>query len=105
MIQKGRRKIGMVTEIAIFIAIPGKEEALGHGIIHGLEAIRQHPECISANVTSCIEQKGRYMLSVVWTSLEAHVNDFRSSPLFRQWRSHIEGLFEGTPEVFHYQPF
>jgi len=102
---KGRQKIGMVTEIAIFTALPGKEDALGLGMIHGLEAIRRHPECISANVTRCVERNGRYMLSVVWTSLEAHVKDFRSSPLFSQWRSHIEGLFEGTPEVFHYQPF
>jgi quinol monooxygenase YgiN len=94
----------MVTEIAIFIAAPGKEEALGQGIIHGLEAIRQHPECISANV-KCVERADRYMLSVVWTSLEAHMDNFRSGPLFPQWRSHINGLFEGTPEVFHYQPF
>lgn len=95
----------MVTEIAIFTAAPGKEDALGYGMIQGLEAIRQHPECISANASRCVERNGRYMLSVVWTSLEAHMNDFRSSPLFLQWRSHIEGLFEGTPELFHYQPF
>lgn len=95
----------MVTEIAIFTAAPGKEDALGHGMIQGLGAIRQHPACISANASRCVERNGRYMLSVVWTSLEAHTNDFRSGPLFLQWRSHIEGLFEGTPELFHYQPF
>ncbi len=95
----------MVTEIAIFTAARGKEEALGQGIIRGLEAIRQHPECISAKVSRCIEQNGRYMLSVEWTSLEAHIKDFRSGPLFPQWRSHIAGLFEGTPEVFHYELF
>ena len=95
----------MVTEIAIFMAVPGKEEALGQGIIHGLENIRRHPECISANVTRCVERNGRYMVAVVWTSLEAHIEDFRSSPLYSQWRSHIEGLFDGSPEVFHYQPF
>ena len=95
----------MVTEIAIFTAVPSKEEALGQGIIHGLEAIRQHPECISAKVSRCTEQHGRYMLSVEWTSLEAHIKDFRSGPLFPQWRSHIAGLFEGTPEVFHYETF
>ena len=95
----------MVTEIAIFIAVPGKEEALGQAIIRGLEVVRRHPECISANVTRCVERNGRYMLSVIWTSLEAHLEDFRSSALFPQWRSHIEGLFEGTPEIFHYQPF
>lgn len=95
----------MVTEIAIFIAASGKEDALGQGIIQGLEAIRQHPECISANITRCVERPERYMLAVVWTSLEAHIKDFRSGPLFPEWRKHIAGLFEGTPEVFHYQAF
>ncbi len=93
----------MVTEVAVLTAAAGKEDALGAGILKGLEVIRQHPECISANVTRCIEQPGRYMLSVNWSSLEAHIVDFRGGPLFPQWRSNINGLFTGTPEVFHYQ--
>ena len=95
----------MVTEIAILTAIPGKEEELGQAIIKGLDVIRQHPGCISARVTRCIEQPGRYMLTNAWSSLEAHTVDFRGGPLFSQWRSHINGLFEGSPEVFHYQAF
>jgi quinol monooxygenase YgiN len=95
----------MVTEVAIFIARPGKEGDLGQGIIHGIEFIRQHPECISANATHCIEKPERYMLSVVWTSLEAHVNGFRSSALYNQWRNEIGGLFEENPEVCHYQVY
>lgn len=94
-----------VTEVAIFIASAGKEEALGQGIIKGLEVIRKHPDCISAHVTRCVEQPQRYMLSVVWSSLEAHTVDFRGGPLFPQWRSNINGLFTGNPEVFHYQAF
>lgn len=95
----------MVTEIVIFQAIPGKEEALGQGIIQGLEVIRQHPECISANASRCIERPGRYMVNVVWTSLDAHMKDFRNGPLFTKWRSHIADLFEGNPELFHYQAY
>ncbi len=45
------------------------------------------------------------MLSVVWTSMEAHMIDFRNGPLFPKWRSYINNLFEGSPEVFHYQPY
>lgn len=95
----------MITEVAIFTAQPGKEEELGQAIIRGLGVIRQHPECISANVTHCIEQPRRFMLTNVWTSLEAHTVDFRGGPLFAEWRGHIAGLFEGTPEVLHYQVF
>jgi quinol monooxygenase YgiN len=95
----------MVTEVAIINAIPGKENELGQAIIRGLEIIRKHPECISAHSTRCIEQPGRYMLTNVWSSLEAHTVDFRGGPLFAQWRSSITGLFEGSPEVFHYQVY
>lgn len=95
----------MVTEIAIFNALPGKEDDLGQAILRGIEVIRQHPECISAKVERCIEQPGQYMLINIWTSYEAHVEDFRGGPLFPQWRSYINGLFEGSAVVRHYQPF
>jgi len=95
----------MITEIATFNAMPGKEDELGQAILRGIEVIRLHPECISARVERCIEQPGQYVLINIWTSYEAHMRDFRGGPLFPQWRSHINGLFEGTPIVYHYQPF
>jgi quinol monooxygenase YgiN len=95
----------MTTEVAIFTALPGKEEELGQAILRGLDVIRQHPGLVSARVERCIEKPGQYMLINIWTSLEAHVNDFRSGPLYPQWRRHITGLFEENPVVFHYEPF
>ena len=95
----------MTTEIAIFSALPGKEDELGQAILRGLEVIRQHPGIISARVERCIEKPEQYMLINIWTSLEAHTVDFRGGPLFPQWRSHIQGLFEANPTVFHYEPF
>jgi len=93
----------MVTEIAIFTAVPGKEDELGQGILRGIEVVRQHPGCRSIQVSRCIENPAQYMLTVSWDSLETHTVDFRGGPLFPQWRSNINGLFEGTPSVFHYQ--
>ena len=95
----------MVTEIAIFTAVPGKEDELGQAILRGLEVIRQHPGIISARVERCIEKPGQYVLINIWTSIEAHMTDFRGGPLFPQWRSHINGLYEGNPVMFHYEPF
>ena len=95
----------MTTEIALFTALPGKEDELGHAIARGLAVIRQHPGLISAQVERCIEKPGQYMLTNIWTSLEAHTVDFRGGPLYAQWRSHINGLFEDNPVVFHYEPF
>jgi len=95
----------MITEIAIFNALPGKEDELGQAILKGIEVIRQHPECISAKVERCIEQAGQYMHIKIGPSYEAHVDEFRGGPLLPQWRSYINGLFEGSASVHHYQPF
>jgi len=95
----------VVTEIAIFTAVPGKEDELGQAILRGLEVIRQHPGIISARVERCIEKPGQYVLINIWTSIEAHMTDFRGGPLFPQWRSHINGLYEGNPVMFHFEPF
>jgi len=95
----------MTTEVAIFTAISGKEEALGQAILRGLEVIRQHPEVISARAERCVEKPEQYMLLVTWTTLKAHIDDFRGGPLFPQWRSHINGLFEENPVVYHYEPY
>ena len=89
----------MVTEIAIFNALPGKEDELGQAILKGIEVIRQHPECISAKVERCIEQPGQYMLSVIWTSYEAHVDDFRGGPLFPQSVSYTHLTLPTNREV------
>jgi quinol monooxygenase YgiN len=95
----------MVTEIAIFTAVTGKESELGKAILRGLDVIRQHPGCVSARVERCIENPRQYMLINVWTSLQAHLQDFRGGALYPEWRSHINGLFEENPTVFHYEPF
>jgi quinol monooxygenase YgiN len=95
----------MVTEVAVFNALAGKEDELGQGILKGIQVIRQHPECISVKVERCIEQPGQYILIVIWTSYEAHVDDFRGGPLFPQWRNYFNVLFEGSALVLHYQPF
>lgn len=94
----------MITEVALLTAVPGKEDELGQAILRGMEIFHQHPECISTRLERGIEHPNQYLLINVWTSLEAHMVDFRGGPLFPQWRSHINGLFEGTPIVFHYQP-
>ena len=93
----------MITEIALFTAVDGKEDELGSAIVKGLNVIRQHPACISARVERCIEEPNKYAVINTWTTLEAHTQDFRSGPLFAQWRGQINGLFVGQPVVFHYQ--
>ncbi len=71
----------MITEIAIFNALPGKEDELGQAILKGIEVIRQHPECISARVERCIEQHPGNTCSSINGPLTMHI-----------WKIFVEGL-------------
>lgn len=93
----------MVTEVATFQAIPGKEEAFAAGIQRGGEVISSYPGCRSFTVQRCIEDPTRFLLIIQWDSLETHTEGFRKSPLFAEYRSHISGLFLDNPVVHHYQ--
>jgi quinol monooxygenase YgiN len=93
----------MITEIAVFQAIPGKEEAFAQGIQQGIAVIRRDPGCHAAAAQRCIEDPARFLLVIQWDSVEAHTEGFRKSPGFAEYRSHINGLFEGSPVVHHYE--
>jgi heme-degrading monooxygenase HmoA len=93
----------MITEIAIFQAVPGKEEAFAQGIQQGIKVIGRDPGCRSVNAQRCIEDPARFLLVVQWDSLEAHTEGFRKSPSFAEYRSHINGLFQDSPVVHHYE--
>jgi quinol monooxygenase YgiN len=93
----------MITEIAVFQAIPGKEDAFAQGIQQGIQVIRRDPGCHSASAQRCLEDPARFLLVVQWESLEAHTEGFRKSPQFAEYRSHINGLFQDSPAVHHYE--
>ena len=92
----------MITEIATFQAIPGKEEDFAQGILQGIAVIGRDPGCRAVSVQRCIEDPARFLLVVQWESLEAHTEGFRKSPHFAGYRSHINGLFLDSPVVHHY---
>ncbi|MEV6169331.1 antibiotic biosynthesis monooxygenase family protein [Streptomyces sp. NPDC051954] len=91
--------------MALITALPGKADELGKAISEGIGFIRQHPGCLEARVGRCVEDGSRYVVEVDWTSLEAHTEDFRESPLFAQWIGTIAGLLDRSLlETRHYAP-
>jgi heme-degrading monooxygenase HmoA len=50
----------------------------------------------------CIESNDRYLLQLVWETLEDHTVGFRGSPLFTEWRSLVGAFFASTPFVEHF---
>ena len=55
------------------------------------------------SLSRCLERPDTYLLLVEWDSLEDHVEGFRKSPQYEQWRSLLHDFYDPFPTVEHYE--
>lgn len=92
-----------VTEIATIAIQLGRQQEFEKAIDFAFLHLRLAPGYLGHDLKQCIEQPERYVLTVKWTSLEAHTVEFRESVQFIEWRKLIGPFFAQPPEVLHYR--
>ncbi|MBI1891504.1 MAG: antibiotic biosynthesis monooxygenase [Burkholderiales bacterium] len=93
----------MILEIADIRIQPGKQAEFDAAIVRGLtQVISKSPGFKGYKVNKGVESPERYILMIFWETLENHTVDFRSSPLFAEWRSIVGPYFAGQPAVEHF---
>jgi heme-degrading monooxygenase HmoA len=92
----------MALEHAVLQVIPGQEAdfesafSIAKAIIAGAKGFR------SLRLSRCVEDTSRYLLLVEWTALEDHMEGFRGSPAYEEWRRLLHHFYEPFPTVDHY---
>jgi len=92
----------MVLEVALIDVLPGLEDAFAAAYRVGLPILATTPGCRSVRMTRGIETASRFVLLVEWDSVEAHLDNFRSTERFAQWRALIGAHLAGAPIVQHF---
>lgn len=93
----------MILEIADIRIQPGKQAEFEAAIERGLRTVAARAEGMrSYTVNKCIETPERFVLQIVWDTLEAHTVGFRQGPLFAEWRAIIGPFFAQPPLVEHF---
>lgn len=94
----------MILELADIRIHPGQnaafEEAIQRGlttVIGGVKGDR------SFSVNRGIESPERYVLQIMWDTLEDHTVGFRQSEAFTQWRAIVGPFFACPPTVEHFE--
>ncbi|MES2102919.1 MAG: antibiotic biosynthesis monooxygenase family protein [Pseudomonadota bacterium] len=94
----------MILELADIRIQPGKQAEFDAAIQKGIqEVIHLAKGYVSHKVHKGIESPERYVLTIVWETLENHTVDFRESPAFQQWRSIVGPFFSVPPTVEHFE--
>jgi heme-degrading monooxygenase HmoA len=93
----------MVLEVALIDVVPGQEDDFAAAYRTARSILTGTPGCRSVRMTRGIESPSRFVLLVEWDSVEAHVDNFRATDRFGQWRGHIGPYFANPPHVEHFE--
>lgn len=91
----------MIRELCHIVVKPGTQADFEAGVHKALAIFKRVQGCHHVELHHVIEKPEEYLLIVHWESLEAHVEGFRKSPEFPEWRGLVGGFFAQPPEVVH----
>ena len=93
----------MILEIAEIRITPGRQVEFDAAIAHAAATVLPRASGFRGyRVHRGIESPERYVLQILWGSLEDHTVGFRQSELFTEWRAIIGPFFAQPPSVEHF---
>ena len=93
----------MITEHVLLPVRPGQEEAFEAAFTIAKQQILASPGCAGLTLSRCLERPSGYLLRVQWERLEDHLEGFRESPAFLEWRRLLHHFYDPPPVVEHYE--
>ena len=93
----------MILEVAVLDVKATMEKEFEASFFQAQNIISSMKGYISHQLHKCIESNSRYILLVNWDTLEDHIDGFRNSPEYQQWKKLLHHFYEPFPEVEHYQ--
>jgi heme-degrading monooxygenase HmoA len=92
----------MILETALLQIRPGQETEFEQAFEAASPFIASSDGYLGHSLSRCIERSATYLLLVRWRSLEDHLQGFRSSPQFQEWRRLLHHFYEPPPTVEHF---
>ncbi|HEY4134352.1 MAG TPA: antibiotic biosynthesis monooxygenase [Alphaproteobacteria bacterium] len=93
----------MILEVAIFNVHNAVTKAFEGAYAEASPLIARAKGNLGHEMRRCMETRGRYVLTVRWESLEDHLEGFRKSADFEEWRRLLGAFYSKPPVVEHYE--
>ena len=66
------------------------------------EHLRAAPECLAYELTRCEESENTFLMRILWTSTEAHLDGFRKGANFKPFLALVQPFITEVAEMRHY---
>ncbi len=94
----------MILEMAVLHVRPGKAHDFESTFSQAQAIIASTPGYVSHQLQRCLEHPDKYLLLVHWRRVEDHVDGFRKSPQYHEWKRLLHHFYDPPPAVEHYEP-
>src|SRR5262249_10098546 len=91
----------MIFEIVEIDIKPGEEAAFEAGVEKAVPIFRRAKGCHGMELQRSIETPSKYRLVIKWETVEDHMEHFRGSEDFQEWRKLVGPYFASAPVVGH----
>ena len=92
----------MILEVVILNVKSGQEAAFERDFAMASKYISGIAGYVSHELQRCVETRNRYLLLAEWNTLEAHIEGFRKSPEYFEWKRLLHHYYDPFPVVEHY---
>ncbi|MFL9944248.1 antibiotic biosynthesis monooxygenase family protein [Paraburkholderia graminis] len=93
----------MILEIAHFRIHNGGNAGFEAAFATAQTVLASMSGYIGHELHRCVEDSGEYRLLVHWETIEDHMQGFRESPRFAEWRALLQPFFAAPPAAAHYE--
>ena len=93
----------MILEVAVLNVKPDRIDDFETDFEEAQKIISSMPGYLSHELKRCIETRSRYILLVQWQTLEDHIQGFRQSADYQQWKALLHHYYDPSPTVEHYE--
>jgi heme-degrading monooxygenase HmoA len=92
----------MILEVAQIDIRPGSQSDFESALAAASDILSQADGHLSHRFHRCIETDTRYVILVEWRSVADHVDRFRQSPAFAEYRDRLSPFFTTPPTTGHF---
>ena len=93
----------MILEVALLNIRFGQEAEFESAFTQAAPIIASMKGYISHELQRCLETPTRYILLVLWQTLEDHTVGFRGSAEYQEWRRLLHHFYDPFPVVEHFR--
>jgi heme-degrading monooxygenase HmoA len=93
----------MITEIVLLYTREKESDLFENAFGQAREIISKMKGYLEHELQKCIEKENKYVLIIRWNTIEDHIEGFRKSDAYKEWKRLLHHFYDPFPVVEHYQ--